>query len=161
MKNATMELAVGSLMLAGLAALFFMAIKVSGLSLDSNRPTYHLFAHFNNSAGLTVRARVTMAGVTIGRVTAIVLDPKTLTAKVDLAIYKDVNQISTDSVASILTAGLLGEKYVGIVPGADTANLHDGQEIAQTQSSLVLEDLISKFLFNKATADKPPAASGS
>ncbi len=161
MKNASMEIAVGSLLLAGLAALFFLAIKVSGLSLDSNRPTWHLIAHFNNIAGLSVRAKVTLAGVTIGRVNGIELDPKTLTARVDMGIFREVNQISTDSVASILTAGLLGEKYIGIVPGADTDNLKDGDEIKQTQSSLVLEDLISKFLFNKATAEKEPTSMGS
>ena len=86
--------------------------------------------------------------------------PKTLTAKVTIDIYKSVNQISDDSVASILTAGLLGEQYIGIVPGASDTML-DGSdkhnEIEQTQSALVLEDLIGKFLFNKATADKPAA----
>ncbi|NNM51997.1 MAG: outer membrane lipid asymmetry maintenance protein MlaD [Pseudomonadales bacterium] len=162
MKNASMEVAVGSFIVAGMAALLFLAIKVSGISLDSNRPVYHLFAHFQNIAGLSVRARVTMAGVDIGRVTGISLDQKTLTAKVDMSIYQDMNQISTDSVASILTSGLLGEKYIGIVPGADSTNLKNGDEIKQTQSSLVLEDLISKFLFNKATTEKsaPSANSG-
>ncbi len=160
MKNASMEVAVGGFIVAGMAALLFLAIKVSGISLDSNRPVYHLFAHFQNIAGLSVRARVTMAGVDIGRVTGISLDPKTLTARVDMSIYQDVNQVSTDSVASILTSGLLGEKYIGIVPGADTTNLKNGDEIKQTQSSLVLEDLISKFLFNKATTDKSAPSGG-
>ncbi len=159
MKNASLELAVGTFLLAAIAGLLFLAIKVSGLAQDSRHPTYHLFAHFQNVAGLTVRARVTMSGVPIGRVTAISLDPKTLTARVDMDIYKEDNQISTDSVASILTSGLLGDKYVGIVPGADSSNLKNGDEILQTQSSLVLEDLIGKFLFNKATA-APAASSG-
>jgi phospholipid/cholesterol/gamma-HCH transport system substrate-binding protein len=95
-----------------------------------------------------------MSGVTIGRVAAIELDKKRLNAKVTLEIYNDVNEISTDSVASILTAGLLGEKYIGIVPGADDTFVKNGDEIEQTQSSLVLEDLIGKFLFNKATENK-------
>ena len=95
-----------------------------------------------------------MLGVTIGRVAAIELDKKRLNAKVTLEIYNDVNEISTDSVASILTAGLLGEKYIGIVPGADDTFVKNGDEIEQTQSSLVLEDLIGKFLFNKATENK-------
>jgi phospholipid/cholesterol/gamma-HCH transport system substrate-binding protein len=155
----TIEITVGLFMLAGMLALAFLALKVSGLSSDGSQPTYRIYAHYQNAGGLTVRAKVTMSGVNIGRVTSIALDPKTLTAKVTMDIYKSVNQISTDSVASILTAGLLGEKYIGITPGAEDTNLKDGEEIQQTQSSLVLEDLIGKFLFNKATADKP-AASG-
>ena len=99
-----------------------------------------------------------MSGVTIGRVASIELDPKRLNAKVTLDIYQEVNQISTDAVASILTAGLLGEKYVGIVPGAENIYLKNGDEIEQTQSALVLEDLIGKFLFNKATESKPAPA---
>lgn len=157
MRMRVIEISVGLFIVAGIAALFFLALKVSGLSEDSNRPTYRLVAHFQNAGGLTVRAKVTMAGVTIGRVTDIQLDSKKLTAKVTLNIYQSVNQISDDSVASILTAGLLGEKYIGIVPGASDTMLKDGQEIDQTQGSLVLEDLIGKFLFNKATADKPAA----
>lgn len=153
MNKWNVEFAVGLFLVAGIAALFFLALRVSGLATDSQEPTYKIYAHYQNIGGLTVRAKVTMAGVAIGRVSSIVLDPKTLTAKVTFDIYKSVNQISTDSVASILTAGLLGEKYIGIVPGADDTNLKDGDEIQQTQSALVLEDLIGKFLFNKATQD--------
>ena len=159
MRMRTVEISVGLFMVAGFVALFFLALKVSGLAADSNQPTYRLYAHYQNAGGLAVRSKVTMAGVTIGRVSAIELDPKTLTAKVTLDIYRSVNQISDDSVASILTEGLLGEKYIGIVPGASDTMLGDGKgqtsEIEQTQSSLVLEDLIGKFLFNKATSDKP------
>lgn len=158
MRTRTVELAVGAFIVAGFAALFFLAIKVSGLASENGKPSYRVYAHFQNAGGLTVRAKVTLAGVAIGRVSKIELDPKTLTAKVELQIYKDVNEISTDSVASILTAGLLGEKYIGIVPGADDTFVKDGDEIEQTQSSLVLEDLIGKFLFNKATEEKKPEA---
>lgn len=150
MRTRFIEMAVGLFMVAGIAALFFLAIKVSGLSEETDRPSYKVYASFQNAGGLTLRAKVTMAGVVIGRVTDIHLDPKTLKARVTLSINKDVNEISTDSVASVLTAGLLGEKYIGIVPGADDTVLKDGGEIEQTQSSLVLEDLIGKFLFNKA-----------
>lgn len=149
MRTRVMEMAVGLFMVAGIAALFFLAIKVSGLSEEVSKPSYRVYASFQNAGGLTVRAKVTMAGVVIGRVTDIRLDPKTLKAKVALDIYNDVNAISTDSVASILTAGLLGEKYIGIVPGADEEVLTNGKEVEQTQSALVLEDLIGKFLFNK------------
>lgn len=158
MRVRSLELAVGLFLVTSIAALFFLAIKVSGLSEETSRPSYHVTAHFQNIAGLTVRAKVTMAGVTIGRVSAIELDPKRLNAKVTLDIYKEVNQVSTDAVASIVTAGLLGEKYIGIVSGAEDTYLKDGDEIEQTQSALVLEDLIGKFLFNKATESKPAAS---
>jgi len=154
MRTRTLELAVGLFLVAGIAALFFLAIKVSGLSSEMSQPSYTIYAHFQNIAGLTPRSKVTMSGVTIGRVASIELDKKRLNAKVTLEIDNDVNEISTDAVASILTAGLLGEKYIGIVPGADDTYLTNGKEIEQTQSSLVLEDLIGKFLFNKATENK-------
>jgi phospholipid/cholesterol/gamma-HCH transport system substrate-binding protein len=155
MRTRSLELAVGTFLVAAVIALFFLAIKVSGLSDETGKPSYRVYAHFQNIGGLTLRAKVTMAGVTIGRVTNIELDHKRLNAKVTLDIHKDVNEISTDVVASILTAGLLGEKYIGLVPGADDTYLKEGDEIEQTQSSLVLEDLIGKFLFNKATEQKP------
>lgn len=155
MRMRSLELAVGAFLVVGIAALFFLAIKVSGLSDETGKPSYKVYAHFQNIGGLTLRAKVTMAGVTIGRVTDIQLDRKRLNARVTMEVYNDVNEISTDAVASILTAGLLGEKYIGIVPGADDTFLKEGDEIEQTQSSLVLEDLIGKFLFNKATEQKP------
>ncbi|MDO8329967.1 MAG: outer membrane lipid asymmetry maintenance protein MlaD [Fluviicoccus sp.] len=158
MRTRSLELAVGTFLVAAVLALFFLAIKVSGLGDETSKPSYRVYAHFQNIGGLTLRAKVTMAGVTIGRVTNIELDHKRLNAKVTLDIHKDVNEISTDVVASILTAGLLGEKYIGLVPGADDTYLKEGDEIEQTQSSLVLEDLIGKFLFNKATEQKPAEA---
>lgn len=156
MRTRIIELAVGLFMVAGIAALFFLAIKASGLSEEADRPSYQVYASFQNAGGLTLRAKVTMAGVVIGRVTDIRLDPKTLKARVTMSIHKDVNEITTDSVASILTAGLLGEKYIGIVPGADDTFLKEGDEIADTQSSLVLEELIGKFLSSKV--NEPAAA---
>lgn len=158
MRTRTLEMVVGLFLVAGFAALFFLAIKVSGLSDEASRPSYRVYASFQNAGGLTVRAKVTMAGVVIGRVSGIALDPQTLKARVALDIYNDVNQIDTDAVASILTAGLLGEKYIGIVPGADDTYLKDGDEIEQTQSSLVLEDLIGKFLSSMANKPDAPAA---
>lgn len=150
MRTRFVEMAVGLFLVAGLAALFFLAIKVSGLSDESSKPSYKVYASFQNVGGLTVRAKVTMAGVVIGRVTDIALDPKTLKARVTLDVFNEVKEISTDSVASILTSGLLGEKYIGLVPGADETYIKNGDEIEQTQSALVLEELIGKFLFNKA-----------
>jgi phospholipid/cholesterol/gamma-HCH transport system substrate-binding protein len=157
MRARTLEMVVGLFLVAGLAALFFLAIKVSGLAEETSQPSYRLYASFQNAGGLTVRAKVTMAGVVIGRVSAISLDPKTLKAKVALDIYNTVNEIDDDAVASILTAGLLGEKYIGIVPGAGEIYLKDGNVIEQTQSSLVLEDLIGKFLSSMANKPDEPA----
>lgn len=158
MRIKSLELVVGSFLLAGLGALLFLALQVSGLTAEMSKPGYRVHALFQNAGGLTVRARVTIAGVTIGRVEAIGLDPKTQQARVEMSIDSDVNDISTDSVAAILTAGLLGEKYIGLTPGAEDTFLKEGSRIEQTQSSLVLEDLIGKFLFNKAT--ETPKAGG-
>lgn len=157
MKTRTTELAVGVFVLVAAAALFFLAMRVSGLTQSTSANTYTITASFDNISGLTSRAKVTMSGVSIGRVTKISLDPVRLNAVVEMQINSDVDEISTDSAASILTAGLLGEKYIGIVPGADETYLKNGDEITLTQSSLVLEDLIGKFLFNKATEPTPAA----
>lgn len=161
MKTRTLELSVGILVILAVAAVFFLALRVSGLMDEVQQQGYTITAHFQNAGGLTPRAKVTLGGVTIGRVSSITLDPKRLDAVVTMRINSDVKELSTDSAASILTAGLLGEKYIGITPGADDTFLKEGGEIEQTQSSLVLEDLIGKFLFNKATAADPastPAA---
>ncbi|MDP2227802.1 MAG: outer membrane lipid asymmetry maintenance protein MlaD [Moraxellaceae bacterium] len=155
MRSHVVEMAVGLFVVAGLAALLFLAIKVSGLADETSRPSYKVTAKFQNAGGLAVRGKVTMAGVVIGRVTDIRLDPVSLKAQVTLDIYNEVNEISTDAVASILTAGLLGEKYIGIVPGADDTFLKNGDEIEQTQSALVLEDLIGKFLSNQMNKPDP------
>lgn len=157
MRIKSLELMVGAFLLLAFAALMFLAIQVSGLSSEMSKPSYRVHAMFQNVGGLTVRAKVTIAGVIVGRVEAIELDRKTQLARVEMSIDREVDDISTDTVAAILTAGLLGEKYVGLTPGADETYLADGSRIDQTQSSLVLEDLIGKFLFNKAT-EEPKAA---
>lgn len=147
MKIRTMEISVGAFMLSGILALAFLAIKVSGLNVnDSTADTYTLYAHFNNAAGLTPGAQITVAGVMIGRVSAIALDPKDNRAKIEMAIKADVDFLTLDSIAAIQTAGILGEKYVSIVVGGDPDVLVDGDNIVDTQSALVLEDLISTVL---------------
>ncbi|WP_300655948.1 outer membrane lipid asymmetry maintenance protein MlaD [Pseudomonas sp.] len=153
MQNRTLEMGVGLFLLAGLLALLLLALRVSGLTVGSVDNTYKVYAHFTNIAGLTVRARVTMAGVTIGKVTAIDLDRDTYTGRVTLLLDNSVDNLPTDSTASILTAGLLGEKYIGISVGGDEEVLVDGSTIYDTQSSLVLEDLIGKFLLNSVNKD--------
>ncbi|WP_434679784.1 outer membrane lipid asymmetry maintenance protein MlaD [Pseudomonas sp. R1-18] len=153
MQNRAIETGVGLFLLAGILALLLLALRVSGLSAGATNDSYKLYAYFDNIAGLTVRAKVSMAGVTIGKVTAIDLDRDTFTGRVTLEIEKKVDNLPSDSTASILTAGLLGEKYVGISVGGDDALLKDGATIHDTQSSLVLEDLIGKFLLNTVSKD--------
>ncbi len=120
MQNRTLEVGVGMFLLAGILALILLALRVSGLSTSSANDTYKLYAYFDNIAGLTVRAKVTMAGVTVGKVTAIDLDRDNFTGRVTMQIDKNVNNLPTDSTASILTAGLLGEKYIGLSVGEKT-----------------------------------------
>ena len=153
MQNRTMEIGVGLFLLAGILALLLLALRVSGLSPTASTDTYKLYANFDNIAGLTVRAKVTMAGVTIGKVTAIDLDRDNYMARVTLQLEKAVDNLPTDSTASILTAGLLGERYIGLSVGGEDTVLKDGGTIHDTQSSLVLEDLIGKFLLNTVSKD--------
>lgn len=160
MRTRAQELSVGVFVVLALAALFFLAMRVSGLvSMFSNQDSYEVTAHFQNIGGLSPRAKVTLSGVTIGSVKSIELDKKRLDAKVTLAIDSDVTEISTDSYASIRTAGLLGEQFIGIDPGADETYLKAGSEITQTQSAMVLEDLINKFVFNKTAEASNETAS--
>ena len=144
------ELSVGTFMVMGIIALVLMAFRVSGLSMDASGETYTLKARFQNLGGLTERAKVSMAGVTIGKVTDIYLDDKYNEAVVVMEIDKSMSALSTDTNAAILTAGLLGEKYIGLQVGGELDNLQDGYWIIDTQSAVVLEDLLSRFLFNKA-----------
>jgi phospholipid/cholesterol/gamma-HCH transport system substrate-binding protein len=153
MQNRTLEIGVGLFLLAGILALLLLALRVSGLSPSATTDTYKLYAYFDNIAGLTVRAKVTMAGVTIGKVTAIDLDRDSFTGRVTMQLDKSVDNLPTDSTASILTAGLFGEKYIGISVGGEEALLKDGGIIHDTQSSLVLEDLIGKFLLNTVSKE--------
>jgi phospholipid/cholesterol/gamma-HCH transport system substrate-binding protein len=147
MRQRYIEISVGAFMLLGIFALSFLAIQVSGLSLGAaHRDTYRLSARFNNVAGLTARAQVMVAGVSVGHVTAIHIDPLTVRAVVDMAIDENVDYLTTDSIASIKTAGVLGEQYVSIAVGGAPDILGDGDTIRDTQSAMVLEDLIGKFM---------------
>lgn len=151
MRLRMMELSVGAFLIAGLVALLLLALNVSGLSLSEPQKSYTLYARFENIGGLTARSKVTMSGVLIGKVVKISLDDKRLMALVEMEINSDVNFLSTDSSASILTAGLLGEKYIGVTPGAEDETMQDGDVFEDTQSALVLEELVGKFLFNQAS----------
>ncbi|WP_150302807.1 outer membrane lipid asymmetry maintenance protein MlaD [Pseudomonas saliphila] len=153
MRMRTLELTVGVFILAGLLALAVLAVRVSGLSTNTTGDVYKVYAHFDNVSGLTTRARVTMAGVTIGQVTDIQFDKNRYTGRVEMAIFSDVDTLPADSAASIVTAGLLGEKYIGISVGGDDMMLAEGDEIYDTQSALVLEELIGRFLLNTVSSD--------
>jgi len=153
MRTRNLELTVGLFILAGLLALLILALRVSGLTLSPNGSTYTVYAHFDNVSGLTSRSKVTMAGVTIGQVKSITFDKNRYTGLVEMAINSDVNTLPSDSTASIVTAGLLGEKYIGISVGGDDMVLRDGDEIHDTQSALVLEELIGRFLLNTVSKD--------
>ena len=150
MRTRLMELAVGAFIVMGIIALILMALRVSGLSTSDAGDKYIVKAYFENLGGLTERAKVSMSGVTIGRVTSVYLDAEDYVAVVEMEINKSMSTLTTDTSAAILTAGLLGEKYIGLTVGADDEYLEDGGVIEDTQSALVLEELIGQFLFNKA-----------
>jgi phospholipid/cholesterol/gamma-HCH transport system substrate-binding protein len=154
MQTRTQEIGVGLFIMAGFLALLLLALRVSGLSVSSADESYKVYAYFDNIAGLTVRAKVTMAGVIIGKVTAIDLDHDSYTGRVTMEINDQVNNLPEDSTASVLTAGLLGEKYIGISIGGEEGTLKDQSVINDTQSALVLEDLISKFLLSSVNKDE-------
>ena len=149
MGNKNVELAVGAFVLASVLALIILALNISGLSYKSDDEQYYLYAKFENLAGLTERAKVSLSGVTIGRVVDIKLDTQDYVAVVKMSVQKGV-PLSTDTSASILTSGLLGEKYIGLSVGADEDNLLNEDEIEDTQSAIVLEELIGQFLFSRS-----------
>lgn len=145
------EFMVGVLMLAGAAALFFLAMKASNFaSIDDGKDGYNITARFDNIGGLKVRAPVTMAGVRVGQVRGIQVDAETFEAVVSMSIRQQYDRIPEDTFAKILTYGLLGEQYVGLDPGGSPDTLGEGGVINVTQSALVLEEVIGQFLFSKA-----------
>jgi len=148
------EITVGLFVLLGFAALFFLAMKVSNLSAFNEEAGYKVTAEFENIGGLKVRSPVTLAGVRVGRVEQIQLDPDTYNANVTLSLYNDYDILPTDTAASIYTAGLLGEQYIGLEAGAEDEFLKDGDVIELTQPALVLEQVIGQFLFSKAEGDE-------
>ncbi len=146
----TVEIGVGLFVAAGLAALFVLAMKVSNLSAFNDTGGYEIVARFENIGGLKVRAPVTAGGVRVGRIAAIGYDSERYEAVVRMAIEPAFDRLPRDTSASIFTAGLLGEQYVGLEPGGDERFLQAGDEIRITQSALVLEQVVGQFLFSKA-----------
>ena len=149
MTKRNIEILVGLFVLLGLAALVFVALKAANLASFSTADTYGLQARFDNIGSLKPRAPVRSAGVVVGRVTSIALDPKSFQGVVTLDVDKRF-QFPKDSAAKILTSGLLGDQYIGLEPGGDDKNLQAGDTVAQTQSAVVLENLIGQFLTGKA-----------
>lgn len=159
MRLKTVEISVGLLIITSIVSLLMLALKVSGLSyfLDQE-PGYKISAEFSNIGGLKVRAKVSVAGVVIGRVSNIALDPKTFNATVWMSISpKQANELPIDSRASILTAGLLGDNYLSLSPGfSEDDFLKEGSAIpiGNTDSAVVLEQLISQFLATQSNTAK-------
>jgi phospholipid/cholesterol/gamma-HCH transport system substrate-binding protein len=145
-QNRAVEIGTGLFVLLGIGALFFLTTQTTGQYDFSSTDTYVVEARFGNVGSLKNRAPVAMSGVTIGRVTAIEFDGVSLEAVVTLVIDRQFAEIPEDSDASILTAGLLGSQYIGLQAGGSEIYLEDGSEILFTQSALVLENLIGKFL---------------
>jgi phospholipid/cholesterol/gamma-HCH transport system substrate-binding protein len=152
MSKKSIEIWVGLFVLLGLVGMVFLALKAANLgSFSATTGTYTLYAKFDNIGGLKVRAPVRSAGVTVGRVAAIKLDTSDVPyrGEVRLELTRDI-EFPTDTSAQILTAGLLGDQYVGLEAGGETENMKPGASFKNTQSAVVLEKLIGQFLFSKS-----------
>ena len=154
MKRSTIDLWVGIFVAIGIASVAFLSLKVANLLPQSQNDVYTLSAQFTNIGGLKVKAPIRSAGVLVGRVTDIHLDPKNYQAVVTLSIDKQYH-FSRDVSAEILTSGLLGEQYIGLTQGGDPDNLQAGEQITLTSSAMVLEQLIGKFMTNIAESNDP------
>jgi len=153
MERTKLDIWVGIFVILGLAALFGLATKVGNLTSNNIKDTYTIYAHFENIGGLKPRAAIKAAGVVVGRVNSIIFDSEAYHAVVSIDV--DNRYIfPKDTFANIYTAGLLGEQYIGLEAGGDMTNLAAGDLITQTQDAVVLEKLISQFLYNKASEEE-------
>jgi len=156
MSRKTLDLWVGVFVAIGFGALLFLSMKVANLSAISGGQTYEVRAKFENIGGLKVRASVKISGVVVGRVADIRFDNQTFEAEVTMALDSRFT-FPRDTSAKILTSGLLGDQYVGLAAGGDSVNLKSGDTLKITQSAVVLENLISQFLYSKAAeGEKKP-----
>ncbi|MEN9712052.1 MAG: hypothetical protein RLY90_313 [Pseudomonadota bacterium] len=158
MQRSKLDVWVGLFVLLGAAAVLFLALKAANLLTLNFQSTYNVTARFDNIGGLKRQAAVKSAGVVVGRVESVSFDDKTFQATVTLALQSSY-KFPKDSSLKILTSGLLGEQYIGIEAGSEADNLAAGDRIQSTQSAVVLENLISQFLYNKAA--EPTPAQGS
>jgi phospholipid/cholesterol/gamma-HCH transport system substrate-binding protein len=147
--NYKVELTSGVFLLLGIAAMLWLATKATDYGMQVGDDTYQVHARFSNVAELKIRSPVKIGGVTVGLVEKISLDPVTFDAVVEFRIDRRFSDIPSDTSASILTSGMLGDRYIGLDPGGSMESLTDGDEIFITQSAIVLETLISKYMFNK------------
>lgn len=151
--NYKVELSSGIFLLMGIAALLWLATEATDYGMQVGQDTYKISARFSNVADLKDRAPVKIGGVTVGLVETITLDPIEFDAVVEMKIDRKFSEIPTDTGASILTSGVLGDRYIGLDPGGAPDVLADGDVIFVTQSAVVLETLISKYLFNSDKED--------
>ena len=154
MNKTVLDLWVGVFVIAGMAALLFLALKVGSMSAVNTSDSYQVIARFDNIGGLKPRAPVKSAGVVVGRVADIRFDNETFEAAVTLRLDKRY-AFPKDTSAAIMTSGLLGEQYIGLEAGGDSLKLKDKDRILITQSAVVLENLIGQFLFGKAQEGAP------
>jgi phospholipid/cholesterol/gamma-HCH transport system substrate-binding protein len=154
MKKQSLDIWVGLFVALGLLALLFLALKAGNMSAFTFEPTYQVSAKFDNIGGLKPRAPVKSAGVVVGRVVEIRFDDQSYQATVVMN-FEERYKFPKDSSAKILTSGLLGEQYIGIEAGGDETMISQGSKLTQTQSAIVLENLISQFLYNKASDSAP------
>lgn len=153
MANKT-ELSVGAFILMGFACAMILAFASTNSANRLGGETYSVTARFTNTGELKLGAPVKIAGVKVGEISAVTLDPTTFDALVSLRLSREIGDLPADTAAAIYTSGLLGERYIGLAPGGDPEPLKDGDEILLTQSAVILEQLISKYLFGAGGADK-------
>jgi phospholipid/cholesterol/gamma-HCH transport system substrate-binding protein len=154
LQSKTVETIVGVFVALGLAALLMLSMQVSNLSQFTEANGYAVSARFQNIGGLKVRSPVKMAGVVVGRVARIYIDPVSYQAVVEMNIFPEFNKIPQDTTAEIFTAGLLGEQYISLGPGGAENFLKDGDQITITSDAVVLEQVIGQFLYSKAAGDE-------
>jgi phospholipid/cholesterol/gamma-HCH transport system substrate-binding protein len=152
--NYKVELASGIFLLLGIAALVWLAMRATDYGQEIGKDTYRISARFANVADLRVKAPVKIGGVTVGMVESIVLDPVMFEAVVNMNIASRFNEIPSDTGASVFTSGVLGDRYIGLEPGGAPDVLVDGDELFITQSALILEQIIGKYLFNAGSSEE-------
>ena len=147
MKRFNLEIVVGLFMLIGFASFAYLSVKLGDVSLFGSN-NYHVEACFGSVAGLKLGAGVQIAGVNVGKVSSIALDPQSYDALVQLEIHREI-ELQEDTIASIRTAGIIGDRYISILPGGSPMLIEDGGEILETESAINLEELVSKYIFEK------------
>ena len=152
--NYKVELASGIFLLLGIAALTWLAMRATDYGQDIGEDIYTISARFTNIGDLRDKAPVKIGGVTVGMVESIVLDPVTFEAVVSMSVSSGFNQLPSDTGASVLTSGVLGDRYIGLDPGGAPDMLQDGDELFITQSALILEQAIGKYLFNTDSGEE-------